>query len=141
MKDTEKFDLNDKELKETPEKIKKFRELIESTTKQDKEKAKLQNEKGKFTARERLQYLLDENSFFEIHSLVETRCQDFGLKEKHLKGDGVITGFGRINGREVAIFAQDFTQLGGSLGLAHAKKIAYIMNNLRRVTVHMRMHF
>ncbi|MBQ3933567.1 MAG: methylmalonyl-CoA carboxyltransferase, partial [Elusimicrobiaceae bacterium] len=68
MKDTEKFDLNDKELKETPEKIKKFRALIENTTKQDKEKAKLQNEKGKFTARERLQYLLDENSFFEIHS-------------------------------------------------------------------------
>lgn len=128
MKDTEKFDLNDKELKETPLKIKKFRALMEETKKQDQEKAKLQNEKGKFTARERLQYLLDENSFFEIHSLVETRCQDFGLKEKHLKGDGVITGFGRINGREVAIFAQDFTQLGGSLGLAHAKKIAYIMD-------------
>ena len=84
MKETEKFDFNDKELKETPVKIKKFRALIESTKKQDQEKAKLQNAKGKFTARERLQYLLDENSFFEIHSLVETRCQDFGLKEKHL---------------------------------------------------------
>ncbi|MGN0022504.1 MAG: acyl-CoA carboxylase subunit beta [Elusimicrobiaceae bacterium] len=92
------------------------------------DKVEAQKKKGKFTARERLQYLLDENSFFEIRTLAKSRCTDFGIAEKDLKGDGVITGFGRINGREVAIFAQDFTQLGGSLGLAHAQKIAYIMD-------------
>ncbi len=108
--------------------ILKFREIKEAALAVSPDKVEAQKAKGKFTARERLNYLLDENSFFEIHSLVETRCTDFGLKDKHLKGDGVITGFGRINGREVAIFAQDFTQLGGSLGLAHAKKIAYIMD-------------
>ena len=76
------------------------------------------------TARERISYLLDKDSFLEIKSLMESSCSDFGIKDKHIKGDGVITGFGRINGREVALFAQDFTQLGGSLGLAHAQKIA-----------------
>jgi len=110
------------------ENIKKFREVYEAAKAIPKDKAEAQKAKGKFTARERLQYLLDENSFYEIHTLVQTRCTDFGLKEKDIKGDGVITGFGRINGRDVAIFSQDFTRLGGSLGLAHAQKIAYIMD-------------
>jgi acetyl-CoA carboxylase carboxyltransferase component len=114
--------------KETPENIKRFRDTYKIAREGDHAKIKAQNDKGKFTARQRINYLLDENSFFEIRTLMETRCTDFGLKEKHIYGDGVITGFGRINGREVAIFAQDFTQLGGSLGLAHAKKIAYIMD-------------
>lgn len=129
MEDKEiKNEGSNKAPKELSPKIKKFRSIISEVKNTDPQKAEQQKAKGKFTARERLQYLLDENSFFEIHSLVETRCGDFGLKEKKLKGDGVITGFGRINGREIAIFAQDFTQLGGSLGLAHAKKIAYIMD-------------
>ncbi|MDR1123834.1 MAG: acyl-CoA carboxylase subunit beta [Elusimicrobiota bacterium] len=111
-----------------PENIKKFREVSAAARAGDPERIKAQNDKGKFTARQRIQYLLDENSFYEIRSLVETRCTDFGIKDKHIKGDGVITGFGRVNGREVAIFAQDFTQLGGSLGLVHAQKISYIMD-------------
>ncbi|MDR0952969.1 MAG: acyl-CoA carboxylase subunit beta [Elusimicrobiota bacterium] len=115
-------------VKEVAPSIKRFREVYAKAQTTPADKAAAQNAKGKFTARERLQYLLDENSFYEIRTLVETRSTDFGLKDKHLMGDGVITGFGRINGREVAIFAQDFTQLGGSLGLAHAQKIAYIMD-------------
>lgn len=117
-----------KDQNEVATNIKKFREIMNAAHSTPADKAEAQKAKGKFTARERLQYLLDENSFYEIRSLVETRCTDFGIKDKHLKGDGVITGFGRVNGRDVAIFAQDFTQLGGSLGLAHAKKISYIMD-------------
>ena len=129
-------DLAPKEVKETKankeeevaQSIKIFRKNIEAARTSPADKVEAQKKKGKFTARERLQYLLDENSFFEIRTLAKSRCTDFGIKDKDLKGDGVITGFGRINGREVAIFAQDFTQLGGSLGLAHAQKIAYIMD-------------
>ena len=120
----------EKEAEETavPENIKTFRVNMEIARTSPADKVEAQKKKGKFTARERLNYLLDANSFFEIRTLAKSRCTDFGIKEKDLKGDGVITGFGRINGREVAIFAQDFTQLGGSLGLAHAQKIAYIMD-------------
>jgi len=87
-----------------------------------------QKAKGKFTARERIQYLLDEGSFQETDLLVSTRCPDFGLREKNPPGDGVVTGFGTINGREVCVFAQDFTVLGGSLGHAHAMKICKVMD-------------
>ncbi|WP_424244197.1 acetyl-CoA carboxylase carboxyltransferase component [Elusimicrobium posterum] len=118
-----------KKERKTPENILKFKKIYEDALKGGPEdRIKAQKAKGKFTARERINYLLDEDSFFEIRTLVESNCTDFGIKDKHIKGDGVITGFGRINGREVAIFSQDFTQLGGSLGLAHAKKIAYIMD-------------
>lgn len=119
-----------KEAEETslPENIKIFREKIQAARTSPADKVEAQKKKGKFTARERLNYLLDSDSFFEIRTLAKSRCTDFGIKDKDLHGDGVITGFGRINGREVAIFAQDFTQLGGSLGLAHAQKIAYIMD-------------
>lgn len=113
---------------ETPDNIKKFREVYKAAQEGDAARIKAQNDKGKFTARQRINYLLDENSFYEIRTLMESKCTDFGVKDKHIQGDGVITGFGRIGGREVAIFAQDFTQLGGSLGSAHAKKIAYIMD-------------
>ncbi|PCI37779.1 MAG: methylmalonyl-CoA carboxyltransferase [Elusimicrobia bacterium] len=84
--------------------------------------------KGKFTARERIHYLLDEDTFQELDLLVKTRSTEFGLGDKDIPGDGVITGIGRIGGREVCIFSQNFTVLGGSLGLAHAKKIAKIMD-------------
>lgn len=125
----DKNENGDKNKKETvAENIKKFREIYAAAVQGPKDKVEAQKAKGKFTARERLQYLLDENSFYEIGTLVQTRCTDFGIKDKDIKGDGVVTGFGRINGRDVAIFSQDFTQLGGSLGLAHAKKIAYIMD-------------
>jgi len=87
-----------------------------------------QHKKGKLTARERIHFLLDENSFEEIGMLVTHRATDFGIdKEKYL-GDGVVTGFGRIDGRLVYVFAQDFTVFGGSLSETHAKKICRIMD-------------
>ncbi|MCK5582139.1 MAG: methylmalonyl-CoA carboxyltransferase, partial [Elusimicrobiales bacterium] len=118
-----------KRLREVPESLKRFREIKEQALLgAGHKRIEAQKAKGKLTARERLAYLLDENSFQEIGLLVETRSTDFGLKDKGIKGDGVVTGFGKINGRQVAVFSQDFTQLGGSLGLAHAKKITYIMD-------------
>ena len=87
-----------------------------------------QKSRGKFTARERIHYLLDEGSFQELDLLVSTRAVEFGLKDKEIPGDGVITGFGQINGREVCVYAQDFTVLGGSLGMAHALKICKVMD-------------
>jgi len=87
-----------------------------------------QKAKGKFTARERIHYLFDEGSFQETDLLVSTRATDFGLREKNPAGDGVVTGFGTIAGREVCVFAQDFTVLGGSLGHAHAMKICKVMD-------------
>ena len=112
-----------------PETLVKFRQVSQDAQKgAGEERVKAQHDKGKMTARERISYLLDKDSFIEIKSLMESSCSDFGIKDKHIKGDGVITGFGRINGREVALYAQDFTQLGGSLGLAHAQKIAALMD-------------
>ncbi len=87
-----------------------------------------QHKKGKLTARERIHFLMDENSFEEIGMLVTHRATDFGIdKEKYL-GDGVVTGFGRIDGRLVYAFAQDFTVFGGSLSETHAQKICRIMD-------------
>lgn len=118
-----------KKIREIPENLKKFRELHDKAIKgAPPDKIEAQKAKGKFTARERIAYLVDEGSFQEFGLFVETRTTDFGLKEKGIKGDGVIAGFGKIKERPVAIFSQDFTQLGGSLGLAHAKKIATVMD-------------
>lgn len=87
-----------------------------------------QHKKGKLTARERIHFLLDEGSFEEIGMLVTHRATDFGLaKEKYL-GDGVVTGYGTINGRLVYVFSQDFTVFGGSLSETHAEKICRIMD-------------
>jgi propionyl-CoA carboxylase beta chain len=87
-----------------------------------------QHKKGKLTARERIHFLVDEGSFEEIGMLVTHRSTDFGLdKEKYL-GDGVVTGYGTINGRLVYLFAQDFTVFGGSLSETHAKKICRVMD-------------
>ncbi len=87
-----------------------------------------QHKKGKLTARERVHFLLDENSFEEIGMLVTHRATDFGIEKEKYLGDGVITGFGRIEGRLVYVFAQDFTVFGGSLSETHAKKICRIMD-------------
>ena len=76
--------------------------------------------KGKLTARERVEVLLDTNSFEEIGLYVEHRCNDFGMEEKKHPGDGVVVGNGTINGRLVFVYSQDFTVMGGSLGEAHA---------------------
>src|SRR3569832_1608834 len=91
-------------------------------------RVEVQKSRGKFSARERIHYLLDEGSFQELDLLVTTRATEFGLKDKEIPGDGVITGFGQVNGREVCVYAQDFTVLGGSLGREHAAKICKIMD-------------
>ncbi len=87
-----------------------------------------QHKKGKLTARERIDFLLDEGSFEEIGKLVTHRSTNFGLDKQMFYGDGVVTGFGTINGRMVYVFSQDFTVLGGSLAEAHAEKICRIMD-------------
>ena len=87
-----------------------------------------QHAKGKLTARERLTILLDEGSFEEIDMFVEHRSYDFGLEKQKFLGDGVITGTGRIDGRLVCVFSQDFTVFGGSLSEAHAEKIKKVMD-------------
>lgn len=92
-----------------------------------------QHKKGKLTARERLEVLLDENSFEEWDMFVEHRCQDFDMTNNKIPGDGVITGCGTINERQVFVFSQDFTVFGGSLGEAHAEKIAKILDKAMQV--------
>jgi propionyl-CoA carboxylase beta chain len=92
-----------------------------------KERIDKQHAAGKLTARERVELLLDANSFQEIDQLVVHRCKEFGMDEHQFYGDGVITGSGLIDGRLVYVFAQDFTVFGGSLSASHAKKIVKIM--------------
>jgi len=92
------------------------------------DKINAQHAKGKLSARERIELLVDENSFEEIDMFVEHRATDFGLNNQHYPGDGVITGFAKIEDRPVAIFSQDFTVFGGSLSETHAEKIVKIMN-------------
>jgi propionyl-CoA carboxylase beta chain len=87
-----------------------------------------QHAKGKLTARERVEILLDANSFEEIGMFVEHRCKDFGMEKDIILGDGVITGYGTIDGRLVYVFSQDFTVFGGSLSETHAEKICKIMD-------------
>src|SRR4051812_16164999 len=89
---------------------------------------KAQHDKGKLSARERLDLLLDEGSFVELDRFVVHRSHDFGLEEQRIYGDGVVTGYGRIEGRLVYVFSQDFTVFGGSLSEAFAEKICKIMD-------------
>ncbi len=92
-----------------------------------------QHKKGKLTARERIELLVDPNSFEEFDMFVTHRSSDFGLAEQKILGDGVITGCGKINGRLVYIFSQDFTVFGGSLSEAHAEKVCKIMDMAMKV--------
>lgn len=87
-----------------------------------------QHEKGKLTARERIDLLLDDDSFVELNSFVEHRAVHFGMDQKEAPGEGVVTGYGKIHGRDVYVFAQDFTVFGGALGEMHALKIARLMD-------------
>jgi propionyl-CoA carboxylase beta chain len=87
-----------------------------------------QHAKGKLTARERIEVLLDEGSFEEFDMFVSHRCVDFGMAKTSYPGDGVVTGWGTINGRQVYVFSQDFTVFGGSLSETHAQKICKIMD-------------
>src|ERR671930_165265 len=88
--------------------------------------ARLKSE-GKLTARERVDKLLDAGSFIEEFMLAETQCTDFGMAEKKLPSDGVVTGYGKIDGRGVYVYSQDRSVLAGSVGSAHAEKIAYVI--------------
>ncbi len=87
-----------------------------------------QHARGKYTARERIAMLLDEGSFEELDMFVTHRCTNFGQDKKHILGDGVVTGFGTIDGRLVYVFAQDFTVFGGSLSETMAQKICKVMD-------------
>ena len=87
-----------------------------------------QHAKGKLTARERIELLLDEGSFEEFDMFKAHRCVDFGMQDQQVAGDGVVTGWGTINGRMVYVFSQDFTVFGGSLSETHAQKICKIMD-------------
>jgi propionyl-CoA carboxylase beta chain len=87
-----------------------------------------QHQRGKLTARERIELLLDENSFEELDMYVEHRCTDFGMEKNKISGDGVVTGWGTVNGRVIYVFAKDFTVFGGSLSEEHAKKITKIQD-------------
>ncbi|MEQ9317401.1 MAG: carboxyl transferase domain-containing protein, partial [Henriciella sp.] len=91
-----------------------------------KDRIEKQHAKGKLTARERITMLLDEGSFEETDMFVEHRSHDFGMEEQRIPGDGVVTGFGTINGRLVYVFSKDFTVFGGSLSLAQSEKIVKI---------------
>lgn len=92
------------------------------------ERIDAQHAKGKLMARERLEILLDPGSFTEIDALVTHRSTDFGLQEQQILGDGVVTGFGKIDGRMICVFAQDFTTIGGSLSEAHGEKICKVLD-------------
>ena len=94
---------------------------------------KRQHDLGKLTARERIDLLLDKNSFVELDKFVVHKCDDFGMSDKKFLGDGVVTGYGKVEGRQVFIYSQDFTVFGGSLGLAHGKKICKIMEKAMEV--------
>src|SRR5688572_170129 len=87
-----------------------------------------QHKKKKLTARERIDLLMDEGSFEELGMLVQHRSRNFGLDKQQFLGDGVVTGYGKINGRLVYVYSQDFTVMGGSLSEAHAEKICKIMD-------------
>src|SRR6184192_2304340 len=92
------------------------------------ERIEAQHQKGKLTARERLDLLLDPDTFNELDMFVTHRSTDFGLEEQKIPGDGVVTGYGQVDGRLVYVFSQDFTVFGGSLSEAHAEKICKIMD-------------
>ncbi len=92
-----------------------------------------QHAKGKLTARERLDVLLDEGSFEELDTYVEHDCTDFGMQDQKIPGDGVVTGSGTIDGRLVYVFSQDFTVFGGSLSKRHAEKICKVMDMAMKV--------
>ncbi|GGW22296.1 acyl-CoA carboxylase subunit beta [Arenibacter certesii] len=118
------------------EKIKKVEEKIAlAKLGGGKKRIDTQHAKGKLTARERIHFLLDQGSFEEMGALVTHRTKEFGMDKQIYYGDGVVTGFGTIHGREVCVFAQDFTVFGGSLSETHAEKICKIMDMAMKIGV------
>jgi propionyl-CoA carboxylase beta chain len=102
--------------------------IAESKLGGGKSRIDAQHKKGKLSARERIHFLMDPDSFEEIGALVTHRSTDFGMAEQQFLGDGVVTGYGTVNGRQVYVFAQDFTVFGGSLSETHAEKICKLMD-------------
>ena len=127
---------NDKQWTSMEEKIAHLRSLREEALQGGGEKRiQKQHEQGKLSARERLEILLDDGSFEEMDMLVRHQARDFGLDTQRYLGDSVITGIGKIDGRPVAVFSQDFTVFGGSLSGAHAEKICKIMDMATKIGV------
>ena len=120
-------------MKDKYEKLNKIRE--EAKLGGGEKRIKSQHDKGKLTARERISLLVDEGSFEELDMFVTHRSSDFGLDKQKILGDGVVTGFARIEGRPVALFSQDFTVFGGSLSEAHAEKICKIMDAAMKIGI------
>ena len=112
----------------TSDKIKELEKKLKKVSEGDQVRIEKQHKAGKMTARERIDALLDTDSFVELDAMVKHRSNNFGLDKKRPDGDGVITGHGTINGRTVYLFAQDFTVFGGALGEAHAQKICKVMD-------------
>jgi acetyl-CoA carboxylase carboxyltransferase component len=108
--------------------IKTLDEMNDIVSDADGARAAKQHKKGKLTARERIHLLLDEDSFVETDAFVMHQSSNFGLEKNKILGDGVVTGFGTVNGRPIYVFSQDFTFLGGALGEAYAKKIVKIQD-------------
>ena len=112
----------------TSDKIKELEKKLKKVSEGDQVRIDKQHKAGKMTARERINALLDTDSFVELDAMVKHRSNNFGLEKKRPDGDGVVTGHGTINGRTVYLFAQDFTVFGGALGEAHAQKICKVMD-------------
>jgi len=112
----------------TSDKIKELEKKLKKVSEGDQVRIDKQHKAGKMTARERIEALLDTDSFVELDAMVKHRSNNFGLEKKRPDGDGVVTGHGTINGRTVYLFAQDFTVFGGALGEAHAQKICKVMD-------------
>src|SRR4030095_9990179 len=124
--------------KQQPKQSKSKLEILQVRTRQAElgggaERTEKQHAVGKMTARERIEFLLDEDTFEECDKLVVHRSRDFGLDEQLYPGDGVVTGHGLVDGRRVFVFAQDFTVFGGSLSETHAEKICKVMDLAMRV--------
>src|SRR4030067_1191989 len=114
-------------------KIQQLRELrAQSHSGGGPERIEAHDKRGRLSARDRIELLLDRGSFREVDSFVAHRTTDFGLDEKKFLGDSVITGWGTVDGRLVYVFSQDFTVFGGSLGEVHAEKICKIMDMAMR---------
>ncbi|MCU0490925.1 MAG: methylmalonyl-CoA carboxyltransferase, partial [Chloroflexaceae bacterium] len=119
----------------TAEKIEELRRRREELQRGDTQAIQKQHERGKLTARERIEQLLDPGSFVELDAFAVHRSSNFGLGKRKPMGDGVITGHGTIEGRPVCVFSQDFTVFGGSLGEVFAEKICKVMDLALRMGV------